>query len=185
MVPELASRLTGSSDIYAPSGRRTYASVNFVTCHDGFTLTDLVSYEHKRNEANGEDNRDGTDDNDSRNWGAEGETESVRIQRTRDRMKRNFLATLLFSQGVPMLLGGDEIGRTPAGQQQRLLPGQRGQLVRLGRRRDRRGPVRFVRDLIGIVQNNPILRRRISSPASRARHADQGRHLDPARRRRR
>ena len=90
MVPELASRLTGSSDIYAPSGRRTYASVNFVTCHDGFTLTDLVTYEHKRNEANGEDNRDGTDENDSRNWGIEGETDSARIQRARDRMKRNF-----------------------------------------------------------------------------------------------
>ena len=70
MVPELASRLTGSSDIFAPSGRRTYASVNFVTCHDGFTLTDLVTYEHKHNEANGEDNRDGTDENYSRNWGA-------------------------------------------------------------------------------------------------------------------
>src|SRR5271156_4981895 len=115
MVPELASRLTGSSDIYAPSGRRTYASVNFVTCHDGFTLTDLVTFEHKRNEANGEDNHDGTDQNYSRNWGAEGESESGRIQRPRDRMKRNFLATLFFSQGVPMLLAGDEIGRTQQG----------------------------------------------------------------------
>ena len=114
-VPELASRLTGSSDIFAPSGRRTYASVNFVTCHDGFTLTDLVGYEHKHNEANGEDNRDGTDENYSRNWGAEGATDSVRIQRARDRMKRNFLTTLLFSQGVRMLLGGDEIGRSQQG----------------------------------------------------------------------
>ncbi len=115
VVPELASRLAGSSDIYAPSGRQTYASVNFVTCHDGFTLTDLVSYEHKRNEANGEDNRDGSDTNFSRNWGVEGETDSARIQRSRDRMKRNFLATLMLSQGVPMLLGGDEVGRTQAG----------------------------------------------------------------------
>ena len=134
-VPELASRLTGSSDIYAPSGRRTYASINFVTCHDGFTLTDLVSYDHKHNEANGEDNRDGAPDDVSRNWGAEGPTDSARIQRARDRMKRNFLTTLLFAQGVPMLLGGDEIGRTQQREQQRLLPGQRDQLVRLGRRR--------------------------------------------------
>ncbi len=114
-VPELASRLTGSSDIYAPSGRRTYASINFVTCHDGFTLTDLVSYDDKHNEANGEENRDGAQDNVSRNWGAEGPTNSARIQRARDRMKRNFLTTLLFAQGVPMLLGGDEIGRTQQG----------------------------------------------------------------------
>ena len=105
----------GSSDIYAPSGRRTYASINFVTCHDGFTLTDLVSYEHKHNEANGEENRDGAQDNASRNWGAEGPSDSARIQRARDRMKRNFLTTLLFAQGVPMLLGGDEIGRTQQG----------------------------------------------------------------------
>ena len=97
------------------AGRRTYASVNFVTCHDGFTLTDLVSYDHKHNEANGEGNRDGTDENYSRNWGVEGPTDSVRIQRLRDRMKRNLLATLLFSQGVRMLLGGDEIGRTQQG----------------------------------------------------------------------
>ena len=109
-VPELASRLTGSSDIYAPSGRRTYASVNFVTCHDGFTLTDLVSYEEKHNEANGEGNRDGAQDNASRNWGAEGPSDSARIQRARDRMKRNFLTTLLFAQGVPMLLGGTRSG---------------------------------------------------------------------------
>ncbi len=134
-VPELASRLTGSSDIYAPSGRRTYASINFVTCHDGFTLTDLVSYDEKHNEANGEENRDGAQDNTSRNWGAEGPTNSARIERARDRMKRNFLTTLLFAQGVPMLLGGDEIGRTQHGQQQCLLPGQRGELVRLGHRR--------------------------------------------------
>jgi glycogen operon protein len=104
---EMASRLTGSSDIYAPSGRRTYASVNFVTCHDGFTLTDLVTYDRKHNEANGEDNHDGNNENFSRNWGEEGNSDSVRIQRARDRMKRNFLMTLLFSQGVPMLLGGD------------------------------------------------------------------------------
>ncbi|HXW39334.1 MAG TPA: glycogen debranching protein GlgX [Acidimicrobiales bacterium] len=114
-VPELASRLTGSREIFAPSGRRTYASINFVTCHDGFTLTDLVSYDHKHNEANGDDNHDGADENYSRNWGVEGPTESVRTQRVRDRMKRNLLTTLMLSQGVPMLLAGDEIGRTQFG----------------------------------------------------------------------
>jgi glycogen operon protein len=160
VVPEMASRLTGSSDIYAPSGRRTYASVNFVTCHDGFTLTDLVTYEKKRNEANGEDNRDGTDDNFSRNWGIEGETDSVRIQRTRDRMKRNFLATLFLSQGVPMLLGGDEIGRTQKGNNNAYCQdgptswfdwdiGETGYEL-----------CNFVRDVIGVMQGNPILRRR-------------------------
>ena len=160
MVPELASRLTGSSDIYAPSGRRTYASVNFVTCHDGFTLTDLVTYEHKRNQENGDDNRDGTDQNYSRNWGAEGETNSARIQRTRDRMKRNFLATLFLSQGVPMLLGGDEIGRTQGGNNNAYCQdnpiswfdwdvGETGVDLR-----------NFVRDVIAVMHGNPILRRR-------------------------
>ena len=160
VVPELASRLTGSSDIYAPSGRRTYASVNFVTCHDGFTMTDLVTYEHKRNEANGEDNHDGSDANFSRNWGVEGQTDSVRIQRTRDRMKRNFLATLFLSQGVPMLLGGDEIGRTQLGNNNAYCQdnptswfnwdvGETGNALFL-----------FVRDVIAVMHNNPILRRR-------------------------
>ncbi len=160
MVPELASRLTGSSDIYAPSGRRTYASINFVTCHDGFTLTDLVTYEHKRNEANGEDNRDGTDQNDSRNWGAEGETESARIQRTRDRMKRNFLATLFFSQGVPMLLGGDEIGRTQHGNNNAYCQDNELSWFNWDVGETGEDLCNFVRDLIGVMQDNPILRRR-------------------------
>ncbi|MDA8341638.1 MAG: glycogen debranching protein GlgX, partial [Actinomycetota bacterium] len=90
-VPELASRLAGSSDIYAPSGRSTYASINFVTCHDGFTLADLVSYDRKHNDDNGEDGRDGVEENFSSNWGVEGPTESVRVQRSRERMQRNFL----------------------------------------------------------------------------------------------
>ena len=133
-LPALASRLSGSSDLYSASGRRTYASVNFITAHDGYTLNDLVSYEQKHNEANGEDNRDGHNDNISRNWGAEGETDSPRIRRHRERMKRNFLATLIFSQGVRMLTGGDELGRTQQRQQQRVRPGQRDQLGRLGSR---------------------------------------------------
>ena len=114
-VGELASRLAGSSDLYEASRRSPQASVNFVTCHDGFTLHDLVSYEAKHNEANGEDNRDGNDDNLSRNWGVEGPTEAVHVVRMRERIKRNLLATLAFSQGVPMLSHGDEIGRTQQG----------------------------------------------------------------------
>jgi isoamylase len=100
-VPDFASRLTGSSDLYATSGRRPVASVNFVTCHDGFTLTDLVSYNHKHNEANGMGNQDGTDDNRSWNCGVEGPTSDPAINELRARQKRNFLVTLFLSQGVP------------------------------------------------------------------------------------
>jgi isoamylase len=112
---EFARRLAGSSDLYASSARKPAASINFVTCHDGFTLTDLVSYEHKRNEANGEENRDGSDDNRSWNCGVEGPTESPDVLALRARQRRNLLATLLLSQGVPMLLAGDELGRTQLG----------------------------------------------------------------------
>ncbi len=114
-LAEIAYRLTGSSDLYALSGRKPYASINFVTAHDGFTLADLVAYETKHNEANGEDNRDGSDDNRSWNCGVEGPTDDPAIRALRRRQVRNFLATLLLSQGIPMLLGGDEIGRTQAG----------------------------------------------------------------------
>ncbi|HEU5303290.1 MAG TPA: glycogen debranching protein GlgX [Gemmatimonadales bacterium] len=114
-VGDLASRLTGSSDLYRADGRAPQASINFVTCHDGFTLQDLVSYEHKHNLANGEENRDGTNHNLSRNWGVEGPTDSARTVHMRERMKRNFLATLAFSQGVPMLAHGDELGRSQGG----------------------------------------------------------------------
>jgi isoamylase len=112
---EFAYRFTGSSDLYEWTGRRPSASVNFVTAHDGFTLTDLVSYNDKHNQANGEDNRDGSDDNRSWNCGAEGPTDDPEVVRLRTRQRRNLLATLLLSQGVPMLLGGDEIGRTQGG----------------------------------------------------------------------
>jgi glycogen operon protein len=112
---ELASRFTGSSDLYENSGRLPFASVNFVTAHDGFTLHDLVAYDAKHNEANGEGNRDGSDDNRSWNCGAEGPTDDARILALRAQQQRNFLTTLLLSQGVPMLLGGDEIGRSQRG----------------------------------------------------------------------
>jgi isoamylase len=115
LVPDLASRLAGSSDIFGYRGRRPWASVNFVTAHDGFTLQDLVSYNDKHNGANGEDNRDGHDGNFSWNCGVEGETDDAEVIALRDRQKRNLLATLLLSLGTPMLLAGDEIGRTQKG----------------------------------------------------------------------
>jgi isoamylase len=114
-VGEFASRFTGSSDLYESDGRQPFASINFVTAHDGFTLRDLVSYNAKHNEANGEGNRDGTDDNRSWNCGVEGPTDDPEVAALRERQQRNFLATLLLSQGVPMLLGGDEHGRTQRG----------------------------------------------------------------------
>ncbi|MBQ1096462.1 glycogen debranching protein GlgX [Streptomyces sp. b94] len=114
-VREMGYRLSGSSDLYAWGGRRPYASVNFVTAHDGFTLRDLVSYERKHNEANGEGNRDGTDDNRSWNCGTEGETDDEHVRALRRRQLRNLLTTLLLSTGVPMLVAGDELGRTQGG----------------------------------------------------------------------
>ncbi|MEW1610964.1 MULTISPECIES: glycogen debranching protein GlgX [unclassified Streptomyces] len=114
-VRDLGYRLTGSSDLYAWGGRRPYASVNFVTAHDGFTLRDLVSYEHKHNEANGEGNRDGTSDNRAWNCGTEGESEDPEVNALRRRQLRNLLTSLLLSTGVPMLVAGDEMGRTQGG----------------------------------------------------------------------
>jgi isoamylase len=114
-IRDFATRFTGSSDLYAADGRRPFASINFITAHDGFTLADLVSYNEKHNAANREDNRDGTDDNRSWNHGVEGPTDDPEIVALRRRQQRNFLATLFFSQGVPMLLGGDEFGRSQGG----------------------------------------------------------------------
>src|SRR6202158_814139 len=114
-VSELATRLAGSNDLYAHSGRRPYASINFITAHDGFTLQDLVSYSEKHNDANGEENRDGENNNLSSNNGVEGPTDDLEIIAVRERQKRNLLATLLLSQGVPMISHGDELGRTQLG----------------------------------------------------------------------
>src|SRR5262249_22795682 len=115
LIGDFARRFTGSSDLYEASGRKPHASLNFVTAHDGFTLQDLVSYNEKHNEANGEDNRDGSNDNRAWNCGVEGLTTDAAIRKLRIQQKRNLIATLLLSQGVPMLLGGDEIGRTQQG----------------------------------------------------------------------
>ena len=135
VVGDFASRFTGSSDLYEHDGRKPSASINFITAHDGFTLRDLVSYNEKHNEANLEGNRDGDNHNRSWNHGVEGETDDPAIIELRDRQMRNFLATLLLSQGVPMLARRRRV-RTDAGrQQQRVLPGQRDLLARLGARR--------------------------------------------------
>jgi isoamylase len=115
MLGLFASRICGSADIYTKSGKGPEGSINFVTCHDGFTLNDLVSYRYKHNEANGENNHDGTDANFSENYGSEGETTDAGIESLRKRQIKNFLLTLLISRGVPMLLGGDEFRRTQGG----------------------------------------------------------------------
>ena len=160
-VSELATRLSGSNDLYAHSGRQPYASINFVTAHDGFTLNDLVSYNEKHNEANGEDNRDGENNNLSWNCGVEGPTDDPAIAELRARQMRNFLATLLLSQGVPMISHGDELGAHAAGQQQRLLPGQRADLDRLEPRRPTsRRCSSSSRRLVHFRLSQPVLRRR-------------------------
>jgi glycogen operon protein len=159
-VPELASRLSGSSDLYAAGGRRTYASVNFVTAHDGFTLADLVSYERKHNEANLEDNRDGTDHNISRNWGHEGATVSPEIKAMRRRVKHSLLATLMLSQGVPMLLGGDEMGRTQRGNNNAYCHDNELSWVDWDLGPEDREDLEFTRQLVKAFHSNPVLRRR-------------------------
>ena len=159
-VAELASRLSGSSDLYASSGRRTYASVNFVTAHDGFTLQDLVSYERKHNEANGEGGRDGADENYSSNWGVEGPTDDPEIAAGREQMKRNFLATLALSQGVRMLLGGDELGRTQRGNNNAYCQDNEIGWVDWNLSAADADLLAFARQVLEIFRSNPVLRRR-------------------------
>jgi glycogen operon protein len=157
-LAEFASRITGSSDLYEANGRTPSASVNFVTAHDGFTLRDLVSYNHKHNEANLEDNRDGTDDNRSWNHGAEGRTRSTRIQGLRARQQRNVVATLMVSQGVPMLLHGDELGRTQRGNNNVYC--QDNPIAWIDWRNIDRRLLRFVGGMIAFRHAHPVLRRR-------------------------
>jgi glycogen operon protein len=157
-VGEFASRLTGSSDLYEPNGRRPVASVNFVTAHDGFTLADLVSYSQKHNQANGEANRDGADDNSSWNCGVEGPTDDPAILALRARQQRNFLATLLLAQGVPMLLGGDEIGRTQKGNNNAYC--QDNKISWFDWAAADTQLLEFTRGLITLRREHPVLRRR-------------------------
>jgi glycogen operon protein len=160
VVPELASRLSGSSDVYAWSDRAAYASVNFVTAHDGYTLRDLVSYERKHNEANGEGNRDGHDDNLSRNWGVEGETADPAVNARRRRAMRNMLATLAFSQGVPMLSHGDEVARTQRGNNNAYAQDNETSWVDWDLDPWRQEMLAFARRVVAIRHANPVLRRR-------------------------
>jgi glycogen operon protein len=160
VVPELASRLSGSSDIYAWSDRQAYASVNFVTAHDGYTLRDLVSYEQKHNRANGEDNQDGHNENLSRNWGVEGETHDPEICAMRLRSMRNFLATLALSQGVPMLSHGDEIGRTQRGNNNAYAQDNETTWVNWDLAGWQRELLAFTRKLFALRHTHPVLRRR-------------------------
>jgi isoamylase len=171
-LPEFAARLTGSADLYDADNRRPIASINLVTCHDGFTLADLVSYDHKHNEANGEDNRDGTDDNRSWNCGAEGPADDPAVLTLRARQQRNVMATLLLSQGVPMVLAGDELGRTQHGNnnaycQDNELSWQRWPFAALqpgALAPEQTGPAdvqaAFTRQLIQLRADHPVFRRR-------------------------
>ena len=159
-VPVLASRLSGSADIYRWSQRSAYASINFVVAHDGFTLRDLVSYETKHTEANGEENRDGHDHNLGRNWGVEGETADEPVLEMRDRTMRNFLATLAFSQGVPMLSHGDEIGRTQRGNNNAYAQDNEVSWVDWTLDDRRRALLDFTRRAFAVRHANAVLRRR-------------------------
>jgi isoamylase len=174
-VGPLASRLSGSSDLYQANGRGPQASVNFVTCHDGFTLHDLVSYETKHNLANGEDNRDGTDHSLSRNWGVEGPTETTHIVRMRERMKRNFLATLALSQGVPMLSHGDELGRSQSGNNNAYCQDSPLTWVDWRLSAAQQDLLKFTRAVFAIRATNPLLQRRTFFPHDA--HAAPGRDL--------
>jgi glycogen operon protein len=159
-VAELAYRLTGSSDLYRLSGRRPHASINFVTAHDGFTLRDLVSYNEKHNAANGEDNRDGANDNESWNCGAEGPTDDAAINTLRGRQQRNFLATLFLSQGVPMLTAGDELGRTQQGNNNAYCQDNDLSWMHWDLSDEQQALLAFTRRLGEIRHEHPALRRR-------------------------
>ncbi|MFI5611461.1 glycogen debranching protein GlgX [Amycolatopsis sp. NPDC051903] len=157
---EFASRITGSSDLYQDDGRRPFASINFVTAHDGFTLTDLVSYNEKHNEANGEDNRDGADDNRSWNCGVEGPTDDEEVLALRARQRRNLLATMLLSQGVPMLLHGDELGRTQQGNNNAYCQDTELSWMDWGLAKENADLVEFTAALTAFRKAHPVFRRR-------------------------
>ncbi|WP_312295440.1 glycogen debranching protein GlgX [Dermacoccus nishinomiyaensis] len=157
---EFASRLTGSSDLYAHSGRRPIASINFVTAHDGFTMRDLVSYNEKHNDANGEGNNDGESHNRSWNCGVEGETDDASVLALRDRQIRNHLATLMLSQGVPMLLHGDELGRTQGGNNNTYCQDNEISWIDWDLDDRRRSLLEFTQQLIALRRTHPAFQRR-------------------------
>ncbi|PYJ74812.1 MAG: glycogen debranching enzyme GlgX [Verrucomicrobia bacterium] len=158
-VGEMAYRLTGSPDLYQHSGRRPYASINFVTAHDGFTLTDLVSYNEKHNGANGDDNSDGDNNNQSWNCGIEGPTDDLQINALRERQRRNFLTTLFLSQGVPMLCGGDEWGRTQNGNNNAYCQDNEISWFNWARDEKQNQLLGFTQKLIQLRRDHPVFRR--------------------------
>lgn len=157
---QFAYRLTGSPDLYALNGRRPNASLNFITAHDGFTLNDLVSYNDKHNEANGEDNRDGDSHNRSWNCGVEGETDDPEVRQLRERQRRNFLTTLMLSQGIPMLVAGDEIGRTQKGNNNAYCHDDEISWLHWELEKCNEDLVNFSRELIFFRRQHPVFRRR-------------------------
>ena len=160
LLEETATRLAGSSDLYAPTNRNPSNSINFITCHDGFTLHDLVSYEKKHNEANGEENRDGTDQNLSCNYGVEGETDDPRIKAIRLKQAKNFLTILMLSQGVPMLLSGDEILKTQRGNNNAWCQDNEISWLNWNLDEEKQEMLEFVRKLIAFRRRHPSLMRR-------------------------
>jgi glycogen operon protein len=159
-LAEFASRFTGSSDLYQDDGRRPSASINFVTAHDGFTLNDLVSYNDKHNDANGEGNNDGESHNRSWNHGVEGPTSDLDVLALRERQKRNFLTTLLLSQGVPMILGGDEMGRTQGGNNNAYCQDNEVSWFDWSDRRENWSLLEFTQRLMRLRKDHPVFRRR-------------------------
>jgi glycogen operon protein len=157
---EMATRLAGSSDLYAWSGRLPHASINFITCHDGFTLQDLVSHNDKHNEANGENNKDGANDNNSWNCGAEGPSDDAKVRALRIQQKRNFIATLFFSQGVPMLLGGDELSHTQKGNNNTYCQDNDFTWLHWELNEEQRAFLEFVRQVTTIWREQPVFQRR-------------------------
>ncbi len=159
MVPKLAARLTGSADLYQSSARKPYHSINFVTCHDGFTLRDLVSYQQKHNEENGEGNRDGSSENLSWNCGAEGATTDQEIERLRRRHIRNIATLLMMAHGVPMILYGDEVGRTQSGNNNAYCQDNELTWMNWNVNHEQRDLFRFFKNLIQFRRSHPALRR--------------------------
>ncbi|TMQ33978.1 MAG: glycogen debranching protein GlgX [Planctomycetota bacterium] len=171
-VAELATRLSGSSDLYEHSGRLPNASINFVTCHDGFTLQDLVSYNEKHNEANGENNQDGANDNNSWNCGAEGPTDDPNVRALRERQKRNLIVTLLLSQGVPMLCGGDELGHTQNGNNNTYCQDNELTWLNWDLNDEQKAFLDFVGRVINIRREQPVFQRRKFFQGRRIRGSD-------------
>ncbi|HSK08587.1 MAG TPA: glycogen debranching protein GlgX [Vicinamibacterales bacterium] len=171
-VSEFATRLAGSSDLYERSGRRPYASINFITAHDGFTLQDLVSYNEKHNEENGEDNRDGANHNESWNCGVEGPTDDPAVNALRERQKRNFLSTLMLSQGVPMMRGGDELSQSQGGNNNAYCQDNDITWVDWELTPQQQDFLDFARQIVHLRRDQPVLHRRRFFQGGRIRGAD-------------